>query len=135
MAENGGFSKSSFPQNRREPAPVLGCEGFRSRTTYGSHEAETTITAKTRNNTLGMGANLAPNANIDLIVTHYRVKRTRTALVEDGFNRTLAFLEYKLSKRTRLYAELDQTRWKNGYQGVGFKSSASGISTGIVHTF
>jgi predicted porin len=103
--------------------------------TYGSHEAETSATAKTRNRTLGLGGTVPLGASVDLILAHYQVKRTRTAAVEDGFNRTVAFLEYKLSKRTRAYAELDQTRWKNDYQGVGFKSSASGISAGVVHSF
>ena len=103
--------------------------------TYGSHEAETTITNKTRNSTLGLGATVPLNTNIDLILTHYQVKRSRTALTGDGFNRSVAFLEYKLSKRTKLYAELDQTSWKNGYQGAGFKGSASGFSMGVSHTF
>ena len=103
--------------------------------TYGSHEAETTVTAKTRNRTLGLGGTIPLNPDIDLILTHYQVKRTRTALVDDGFNRTLAFLEYKLSKRSKVYAELDRTGWKNDYQGVGLKSSATGVSLGVMHTF
>ncbi len=103
--------------------------------TYGSHDAETTATAKTRNRTLGLGGTIPLSANIDLILSHYQVKRTRTALVGDGFNRTIAFLEYKLSKRSKVYAELDQTGWKNNYQGVGLKSSATGVSLGVMHTF
>lgn len=103
--------------------------------TYGSHEAETSSVAKTRNRTLGLGGTVPLAASVDLILAHYQVKRTRMAAVDDGFNRTVAFLEYKFSKRTRVYAELDQTRWKNGYQGAGFKSSASGVSAGVVHSF
>ena len=103
--------------------------------TYGSHEAETTATAKTRNSTLGLGGTIALNTSMDLILSHYQVKRTRTALVDDGFNRTIAFLEYKLSKRSKVYAELDRTGWKNNYQGVGLKSSATGVSLGVMHTF
>ena len=103
--------------------------------TYGSHEAETTATAKTRNSTLGLGGTIPLTASMDLILSHYQVKRTRTALVDDGFNRTIAFLEYKLSKRSKVYAELDRTGWKNNYQGVGLKSSATGVSLGVMHTF
>ena len=103
--------------------------------TYGSHEAETSSVAKTRNRTLGLGGTVPLAASVDLILAHYQVRRARTAAVDDGFNRTVAFLEYKFSKRTRAYAELDQTRWKNGYQGAGFKSSASGVSAGVVHNF
>lgn len=103
--------------------------------TYGSHEAETTATARTRNRTLGLGGTVPLNAHWDLVLAHYQVKRARTAAVGDGFNRSVGFLEYKLSKRTRLYAEVDHTRWKNGYQGAAFKSSASGVSAGVVHSF
>lgn len=103
--------------------------------TYGTHEAETTVTTKTRNRTLGLGGTIPLNPSIDLILTHYQVKRTRTALTNDGFNRTLGFLEYKLSKRSKVYAELDHTSWKNNYQGVGLKSGATGVSLGVMHTF
>lgn len=103
--------------------------------TYGSHEAETSSTAKTRNRTLGLGATVPLSGEIDLVLAAYQVKRTRTAAVDDGFNRMVSFLEYKLSKRTKLYAELDYTRWKNAYQGAGFKDTASGLSLGILHTF
>jgi predicted porin len=102
---------------------------------YGSHEAETTLTAKTRNRTLGLGATVPLSGEIDLVLSAYQVKRTRTAAVDDGFNRMVSFLEYKLSKRTKLYGELDYTRWKNGYQGAGFKDTATGVSAGILHTF
>jgi predicted porin len=103
--------------------------------TYGSHEGETSATAKTRNTTLGLGGTFPLSGSVDLIVAHYRVNRTRAANLDDGFNRNVAFLEYKLSKRTRLYAELDQTSWKDGYQGVGLPNSGSGASLGMVHTF
>jgi predicted porin len=102
---------------------------------YGSNEGQTTVTAKTRNTTLGLGGNVALTDFLGLTLGHYRVSRTRTAGVDDGFNRTVAFLEYLLSKRSLVYAELDQTNWKNGYQGAGFKDSASGMSFGVKHTF
>jgi predicted porin len=102
---------------------------------YGSHEAETTTTTKTRNRTLGLGGTVPLTGEMDLILTAYQVKRTRTAAVDDGFNRMVSFLEYKLSKRTKLYAELDYTKWKNAYQGANLKNTASGLSLGIVHTF
>jgi predicted porin len=103
--------------------------------TYGSHEAETTATAKTRNNTLSLGGTLALTESIDLVLGHYRIERTRTGLANDGYNRTVAFVEQKLSKRTRLYAELDFTNWDNNYQGAANNSNASGLSLGILHTF
>lgn len=103
--------------------------------TYGSHEAQTSVTAKTNNTTLGLGGALPLSGSVDLIVAHYRVNRTRTAKADDGYNRSVAFLEYKLSKRTRLYTELDHTNWKDGYQAAGLPGTASGLSLGMVHSF
>lgn len=103
--------------------------------TYGSHEAETTATAKTRDKTLGVGGTFPLSDSVDLVAAHYRVSRSRTGRVVDGFDRTVAFVEYKFSRRTRAYLELDHTRWKAGYQAAGIKSSANGASLGVVHSF
>ena len=103
--------------------------------TYGSHEAETTATARTRNTTLSLGGTLALTNSIDLVLGHYRIERTRTALANDGYNRTIAVLEQKLSRRTRLYGELDLTNWNNNYQGAANNSNDTGLSVGILHTF
>ncbi|MEO6293757.1 MAG: porin [Burkholderiaceae bacterium] len=103
--------------------------------TYGSHEAETTSTAKTRNTTLGLGGTVPLSSSLDMVLSHYIVKRTRTAKLDDGFNRSVAFLEYKLSKRTRLYGEFDYTKWKTGYLAAGLPSNSKGVSFGIVHSF
>ena len=54
---------------------------------------------------------------------------------DDGYGRLVAFAEYKLSRRTKVYAELDNTRWRNGFQGAANKATATGISAGVVHTF
>lgn len=103
--------------------------------TYGDHEAETTAIAKTRNKTLGFGGTFPITENVDFVAAYYRVTRTRTASLDDGFSRLMGFVEYKFSKRTRAYLELDNTRWKDGYQAVGTKSTANGVSLGVVHNF
>ena len=103
--------------------------------TYGKLDAETATTAKTVNKTLGLGATVPLSASLDLVLAHYRLNRTRTGSTDDGFNRTFAYLEYKLSTRSLVYAELDQTAWKNNYQGTGNKSNATGFSLGLKHTF
>ena len=75
------------------------------------------------------------SANMDLILTHYQVNRSRTANLDDGFKRSIAFLEYKLSKRSLVYLEADSTQWKNNYAGSGLKGTGTGISAGIKHSF
>ncbi len=103
--------------------------------TYGSNEAEVSGTAKTKQTTLSLGGTVSVASGIDLILAHYRVERTRTAKADDGYNRTVAFLEYKLSKRSKLYAELDHTNWQTGFVTAGLPGSANGLSLGLLHTF
>ncbi|MDD2881074.1 MAG: porin [Rhodoferax sp.] len=103
--------------------------------TYGSNEAEVSSTSKTSYTTLGLGGTMPLTASMDLILAHYRVNRARTAKADDGYNRTVAFLEYKLSKRTKLYAELDRTNWKTGFVAAALPQSATGASLGVVHNF
>ncbi|MEG0226775.1 MAG: porin, partial [Comamonas sp.] len=52
-----------------------------------------------------------------------------------GYGRLVAFAEYKLSRRTKLYAEVDNTRWRHGFQGAANKARATGLSAGVVHSF
>lgn len=103
--------------------------------TYGSNEADVTSATQTRHTTLGLGGTMPVNASTDLILAHYRVKRARSAKADDGYNRTVAFLEYKLSKRSKLYGELDHTQWQSGYVAAGLPANATGVSLGISHSF
>jgi predicted porin len=103
--------------------------------TYGSNEADVTSLTQTRYTTLGLGGTVPLGASTDLILAHYRVKRARTAKADDGYNRTVAFLEYKLSKRSKLYGELDYTNWQAGYVAAGLPANATGVSLGISHSF
>lgn len=102
---------------------------------YAKSDAQTTTTATTTNKTLGLGATIPLTAEIDLVLAHYRLNRARTGNTDDGFNRSFAFVEYKLSKRSMVYGEIDQTGWKNNYQGTGNKGSATGLSVGVKHSF
>lgn len=140
VAATLSYAEFKSASNLQLKAYVAGISGKLGSTkvslTYGRHEAETTLTAKTRNTTLGLGGTLPLSSSVDLILAHYRVNRTRTTtLVDDGYNRTVAFLEYKLSKRTKLYAELDQTRWQTGYVAATLPGTATGLALGLVHNF
>lgn len=103
--------------------------------TYGDNDAQTTATASTKNSTLGAGVGYAFTPQLELITAYYKVERERTGFADDGFDRVVAFLEYALSKRTRLYGELDSTHWDNNYQGAANKKNATGFSVGVVHNF
>ncbi|MBV7427514.1 MULTISPECIES: porin [unclassified Acidovorax] len=99
------------------------------------NHAQTSASARTGQRTHSAGATWSATNTIDLTAAWYRVERERTGAREDGYSRTMLFAEYKFSRRTKLYAELDRTRWRAGYQGAAPKSRATGISSGIAHTF
>ncbi|KQP13123.1 porin [Pseudorhodoferax sp. Leaf267] len=102
---------------------------------YGRSRAETSATARTAQRTLGLGATVPATGLVDVTLAHYRVARERSARAGDGYGRTVAFAEYKLSKRSVAYAEADHTRWQGGFQGAANKQKATGVSAGIRHSF
>lgn len=101
----------------------------------GYNKGATSATAESTNRILAAGVNYAVTPAIDLIAGYYKVDRSRTALADDGFQRVLAFLEYKLSRRSKVYLEFDTTRWKGDYLGTGNKSTSNGVSLGVTHAF
>ena len=105
------------------------------RLSVAQSEGDTGATTKTEYRTVGLGGSFKIGGAFELLVGHYDLRRERTALASDGFGRTIAFLEYALSRRTVLYVEADHTRWRDRYQGATAKASGSGLSSGIVHNF
>ena len=101
----------------------------------GRHKARISDTSDTVQRVLTLGAKYQATQHITLTAAHYKVDRERTGLRDDGFGRSFLLGEYKFSRRTRLYAEADFTRWRNGYQGAANKKQATGVSLGMVHTF
>ena len=101
----------------------------------GRNKAETAAGRFTVQRVLSAGGTWAATPWVDLTAAYYKVDRSRTGAADDGYGRLVAFAEYKLSRRTKVYAELDNTRWRNGFQGAANKATATGISGGVVHTF
>lgn len=100
----------------------------------GYNRGDTSATAETKNRLLAAGVNYAVSPLVDVIAGYYEVDRSRTGQADDGFRRLLAFVEYKFSRRSKVFVELDTTKWKGNYLGAG-KSSSNGVSVGITHTF
>lgn len=102
---------------------------------YGRNQGDTTTTTQTTNKVLSLGANYAFNSQWSLNGGYYKVDRERTGLNDDGFTRLIGFLDYSLSRRTKLYLEMDTTKWKGNYQGAGNKARSNGLSLGVTHSF
>lgn len=103
--------------------------------TAARSRADTGDTAHTDQRVYALGATLSTTQQTDWTLAYYKVQREHTQYGDDGYGRFVAFYEYKLSHRTRLYAELDLTRWKNGYQGPGNRSRAAGWGMGMQYRF
>ncbi|WP_298933479.1 porin [uncultured Ramlibacter sp.] len=101
----------------------------------GYNKAETSATTQTRNRLIAAGVNYAATPTIDVLAGYYNAERARTGMTDDGFNRLLAFVEYKFSRRSKVYLELDSTHWKNNYLVANAKSTSNGLSLGITHAF
>jgi predicted porin len=84
---------------------------------------------------MSAGATWSITPQTDLTAAYYKVDRTCTGATDDGYGRLVAFAEYKLSRRTKVYAELDNTRWRHGFQGAANQASATGVSAGVMHSF
>ena len=82
-----------------------------------------------------LGATLSTTTKTDWTLAYYKVNRERSQYADDGYARFVAFYEYKMSYRTKLYAEFDLTNWDDGYQGAGNKSRARGFGVGMQYRF
>lgn len=142
---DGGFTVSGAWQTFKDAnlrpldAATLGAAyqwgSVRLAANAGRSKAKTGATTHTEQRVLSAGATWAALPLLDLTATYYKVDRTRTAAADDGYGRMVAFAEYKLSRRTRIYAELDHTRWRNDFQGAANKRVATGASAGVMHSF
>lgn len=139
LAVSGAYQTFKDANRRDLDATSLGAAyqwgAWRLSANAGRSKAETATGKFTVQRVLSAGATWAATSQVDLVATYYKVDRSRTGLADDGYGRWVGFAEYKLSRRTKLYAELDRTQWRRGYQGAANKASATGISAGLMHTF
>lgn len=143
----GGLQMTAAYQDFRNADDTLGLRGhvlgaaytldggIRVAGIFAQSRADTSATARTEMRTLGLGATVPVGAKVDLTLAHYDVSRERSARADDGYGRTAAFAEYKLSKRSVAYVEVDHTRWQGGFQGAANKARATGVSVGMKHSF
>jgi predicted porin len=107
----------------------------RVKVTFGENKAEASEVSTTRNRTIGVGVSMLIAETTELTLARYVVERARTGSADDGFRRTVGFVEYLLSKRSKLYVEVDATRWQGNYQAPVSEVHATGFSLGLAHSF
>jgi len=139
LTVSGAYQSFRSAEGRTLDAYTLGAAyrwgAWRLAANAGRSKAQTSATAETVQRVFSAGGTFAATQTIDITAAYYKVDRSRTSARADGYGRAVVVGEYKLSRRTRLYAELDLTRWQDGYQGAGNKSRSTGTSLGVMHTF
>lgn len=106
---------------------------------FGSNRADTSTTKQIRQRIASGGAAFTFSPDLTLTTAYYRVRREATSFVDDGFDRSFAYLEKALSKRSTVYVETDYTTWKGNAAGVtgsqANNSNGFGLTLGLMHKF
>jgi predicted porin len=137
----GGFTEYKDPTDRLTmTATNVGVAyrpggGARYVFNVGRNTADTTLTTRTTNEVVAAGLTYPIAPSFELTLGSYHISRKRTGLTNDGYDRQIGYLDYLLSRRTRVYLQADLTRWKGGYQGVANRKEANGVSAGVTHIF
>jgi len=136
---SGAYQRFETAGNLKLRAATLGAsyqfEKVRLAFNTARSEGDTATTSETVQRVHSVGATWSAMTSVDITAALYKVDRHRTGRSDDGYTRAMLFGEYKLSRRSKLYVELDRTQSRAGYQGALNKDRATGISTGVVHTF
>lgn len=106
---------------------------------FGSNTADNTAVNQVKTNIYSTGITYAATPAIDLTLGYYNVNRSWTNNVKPNatIERVIGFVEYKFSKSTLVYLELDANQWggdKTQFQGGATnKSNTTGFTVGINH--
>jgi predicted porin len=108
---------------------------------YGSNTADRTTSTQIKTDIYSLGSTYSITPAIDLTLGYYDVQRSWTdnAKPDASIHRVIGFAEYKLSRRSLVFLELDHNKWGGDptqFQGSATnKLSSNGLTLGIDHTF
>jgi predicted porin len=108
---------------------------------YGSNTADRTNTTQIKTDIYSIGSTYSATAALDLTLGYYNVNRTWTAQAKPDatINRVIGFAEYKFSRRSLVFLELDHNKWGGDptqFQGSALNKQAStGLTLGVDHRF
>jgi predicted porin len=111
------------------------------RVSYGSNTADRTTTTKIKTDIYAIGTTYSATPALDLTLGYYKVNRTWSADIKPNaaIDRVIGFAEYKLSKRSLVFLEIDRNRWggdSTQFQGNALnKPTTTGLTLGVDHRF
>jgi len=108
---------------------------------YGSNTADRSATTQIKTDIYSVGGTYSITPALDLTLGYYTVNRSWTADTKPDatIDRVIGFAEYKLSKGSLVFLELDRNKWGGDVSqfqgGAANKSSSNGLTLGVDHTF
>ena len=108
---------------------------------YGSNTADRTAATQIKTDIYAAGTTYSATPALDLTLGYYNVNRSWSNAVKPDATiaRIIGFAEYKLSKHTLAFLEIDRNKWggdANQFQnGAANKATTTGITLGIDRTF
>ncbi len=106
---------------------------------YGSNTADNTVATQIKTDVYSVGTTYSATQAIDLTLGYYNVNRSWTNDVKPTatIDRVIGFAEYKFSKQTLAYLELDYNKWggdETQFQGgAANKKTTNGFTIGLNH--
>lgn len=104
---------------------------------YSRSTADRTTSTQIKTNVASIGTTYAATSAIDLTLGYYNVDRSWSANAkpEANIKRVIGFAEYKFSKKTLVFLEVDHNKWGGDptqFQGAATnKASTTGLTLGI----
>lgn len=106
---------------------------------FGSNTADNTVAVQIKTDIYSVGTTYAASSAVDLTVGYYNLKRSWTNDVKPNatIDRIIGFAEYKFSRNTLVYLELDYNKWGGDvtqFQDAAVnKSTSIGLAVGLNH--
>ena len=143
LAVSGAVMRFHNRDNRSLDAATIGAaykvDAWQFKANLGVNRADTGVaqSVQQRVASAGVSRQLAPG--LLFTTAYYKVWRTATGQVDDGFQRAFAYLEQSLSPRSILYLESDYTLWQGDAAGVTAGRANDrhglGLTLGLMHKF
>ncbi|MGX9734071.1 porin [Janthinobacterium aestuarii] len=143
LAVSGAAMRFRNRDNRSLDAATVGAaykvDAWQFKANLGVNRADVGAGKSVRQSVISAGVSRQMAPDVLLTTAYYKVRRSATGHVDDGFQRAFAYLEKTLSPRSTLYLESDYTTWQGDAAGVtGTRANdrkGMGLTLGLMHKF
>jgi len=143
LAVSGAAMRFRNRDNRSLDAATVGAaykvDAWQFKANLGVNRADVGAGNSVRQSVISAGVSRQMAPDVLLTTAYYKVRRSATGHVDDGFQRAFAYLEKTLSPRSTLYLESDYTLWQGDAAGItGTRTNdrkGMGLTLGLMQKF